>query len=75
MRTLGNGQVVGQGSDFAQAQAGFELDLELGDDRPGLDFHHADVEAEIEEGFFQDFRAPPDFFLMLVERVSFAGQE
>ena len=37
----GDRQVVGQADDLRDAQAGLELDLELGDDRPGVDLHHA----------------------------------
>ena len=71
----GDGQIVGQSGDFAESQAGFQFDLELGDDRPGLDFDDADVEAEIEESLFEDFRFAADFLLLFLEAERFALHE
>ena len=61
----GDGQVVGQARDLRQAQAGFQLDFVLGDDRAGFDFHDADVEAEVLERLFEDLRFAADFFFVL----------
>ncbi len=63
----GNGQVFGQARDFAEPQAGFELDLELRDHRPGLDLDDFDVEAEIEERLFQDLGLAANVLLVLLE--------
>ena len=63
----GDGQIVGQAGDLAQPQSGLEFHLELGDDRTGLDFHHADIEAEVGKGLFQDFRLAADLLLLLLE--------
>ena len=71
----GDRQVVGQPGDPAQSQPRFELDLELGDHRAGLDLDDADVEAEVGEGLFQDLGLPPDVLLLLVEGERLAGQE
>ncbi len=71
----GDRQVVGETGDLAQPQAGLELDFELGDHRPGLDLDHADVEAELPEGLFQDFGLAADLVLLLVEVERLAGQE
>ena len=71
----GNGQIVGQAGDAAQSQAGLQLHLELGDDRTGLDLHHADVETEVEEGLLQNLRLPPHLLLLLVVAHGFAGQQ
>ena len=61
----GDGQVVGQAGDLREPQAGFQLDLELGDDRAGFDLDDPDVEAEIEERLFQDLGLAADFFFVL----------
>ena len=63
----GDGQIVGQAGDLAQPQAGLEFDLELRDDRPGLNLDHADVEAEVDEGLFQDFCLAPDLLLLRLD--------
>ena len=68
-------QIVGQAGDLRQPQAGFELDFELRDDRPGLDLDDFDVEAEVEERLFQDLGLAADFFFVLFERDSFARQQ
>ena len=56
----GNRQVVGQADDPRHAQAGLQLDLELGDDRAGIDLHDADLVAEIKERPLQEHRAGVD---------------
>ena len=71
----GDGQVVGEAGDFREAEAGFELDFELGDDRAGFDFDDADVEAEVLEGLFQDLGFAADFFLLLFVDDFFVRQQ
>ena len=70
-----NRQVVGQARNPAQPQPGFELDLELGNHRAGLDFHHANVKAEVGEGFFQNPGFAANLFFLLLETERFARQE
>ena len=74
----GDRQVVGQAGDLRQPQAGFQLDLELGDDRAGFDLDDLDVEAEVLERLLQDLRLAADFFLVLfvadVVRSAAAGR-
>ena len=57
MRTLGTLRFRARSSarrgDLVDAQAGFQGDLELRDDRAGVDADDADVEAEVGEGLFQ----------------------
>ena len=64
----GDRQVVGQADDLRDAQAGLELDLELGDDRPGVDLHDADLVAEIQRGPLQQHRPGVDLGLVLLDR-------
>ena len=79
MRTLGTRKAMARSSarpgDAAEAQAGLQFHLELGDDRPGLNFDHANVEAEIGERLFQDFRLAADLFFLLVEGKRLARQQ
>ncbi len=49
-----NRQVVGERRDFREPQAGFQFQLELGDDRPRVDLDHPHVQVEVLEGLFQD---------------------
>jgi hypothetical protein len=70
-----DGQVVGQRGDFAQSQAGLQLDLELGDHRPGLDFDHVDLEAEIGERLFQHLGLVANVLFMFIETERLALQQ
>ena len=63
----GNSQIVGQPRDAAQTQSGLQFHLELSDNRAGLDFHHADIESEVGEGFFQYLRLTANLFFLFVE--------
>ena len=76
MRTLGTlqvqGQVVGQAGDLVDAQAGFQGDLVLRDDRAGVDADDADVEAEVRERLFQ--QGGPFAQLLVVLRVGERGR-
>ena len=71
----GDRQVVGQAGDLRQPQAGFELDLELGDHRAGLDLDDFDAEAEIEERLFQNLGLAADFLfvLLVADLLAFAA--
>ncbi len=64
----GDRQVVGQADDLRHPQAGLELDLELGDDRTGIDLHDADLVAEIQERPLQEHRPGVDLGLVLLDR-------
>ena len=64
----GDRQVVGQADDLRDAQAGLELDLELGDDRPGVDLHDADLVAEVQQRPLQQHRPAVDLGLVLLDR-------
>ena len=46
-------EVIGEVSDLIEPQAGFECDLVLRDDRPGVDADHLDRDAEVEAGLLQ----------------------
>ena len=71
MRTLGTlqiqGEIVGQSRDLVDAQARFQGDLELRDDRAGVDADDADVEVEVGEGLLQQ-RGPLAQTLILLAR-------
>ena len=47
------GQVVGEGGDLVDTQAGFERDLVLRDDRAGVDADDLHVQAEVGERLFE----------------------
>ncbi len=72
MRTLGTARAIARSSArlmiFETAQAGFQLDLELGDHRAGIDLHDADLVAEIQEGPLQEHRPSMDLGLVLLDR-------
>ena len=72
IRTLGTARAIARSSArlmiLRHAQAGLELDLELGDHRPGIDLDHADLVAEIEQGPLQQHRPGVDLGLVLLDR-------
>ena len=80
MRTLGTlqvqGEVVGQARDLVDAQARFQGDLVLRDDRAGVDADDADVEAEVGEGLFQQGGPFAELLIVLVvgERLRIVEQ-
>ena len=71
----GDRQVVGQAHDLRDAQAGLELDLELGDHRAGIDLHDADLVAEIQQGPLQQHGPGVDLGLVLLDREGRRGLE
>ena len=68
-------QVVGQAHDPRDAQAGLELDLELGDHRAGVDLDHADLIAEIEQGPLEQHGPGVDLGFVLLDRERRRGLE
>ena len=72
MRTVGTfevqREVVGEGRDLVEPQAGFQRDLVLRDDRPGVDADDLDVEAEVDEGLLQQRGHVAQLLLVLLER-------
>ena len=63
----GNRQVVGQPGDLGQPQTGFQLDLVLRNDGPGLDLDDFDGEAEIRERPFENLGFATDLLDLFVE--------
>ena len=61
----GDRQIVCQVGDLCQPQALGELDFVLRDHLSGFDLDDLDVEAEVLERLFQQFRIATDFFLMV----------
>ena len=72
IRTLGTARAIARSSarldDPRDPQAGLELDLELGDDRPGVDLDDADLVAEVEQRPLQQQRPGVDLGLVLLDR-------
>ncbi len=75
MRTLGTFRFRAMSSASAchlvDAQAGLQGDLELGDDRSGVDADDVDVEAEVGEGLLQKRRPLAQLLIVLavIERL------
>ena len=71
----GDGQVVGQAHDPRYPQAGLQLDLELGDDRAGVDLDDAHLVAEIEQRPLQQHGPGVDLGLVVLDRERRGGLE
>ena len=61
--------------DPRDPQAGLQLDLELGDHRPGVDLDDADLVAEVEQGPLQQHGPGVDLGLVLLDRERRGGLE
>ena len=61
-------EVVGEGRDLVQPQAGFEGDFVLRDDRPGVDADDLDVEAEVGERLLEQRRDLAELLLVVLDR-------
>ena len=72
IRTLGTARAIARSSArlmiLRDAQAGLELDLELGDHRAGVDLDDADLVAEVEQGPLQQHGPGVDLGLVLLDR-------
>ena len=72
IRTLGTARAIARSSARLMIREtrrpGLQLDLELGDHRPGVDLDDADLVAEVEQRPLQEHRPGVDLGLVLLDR-------